>query len=480
MKMTQNVSPRPVIGLMTASEIAEYNTRKNSTHTAIWNEMVGYANAFVNGVAAPNYGNGLNERAQWRPTLTQSPTYNRTPINIGSGPSSDNPVWNASNHHLGIIIAAFMARVLRDTEPTTATTYRNSVRDYLLTESAVPNLNFTLTAWTDYTAYLQYDMSHLQVAQIVGKWVLAYRYIRDDLTSGERATLDPWITNCYKWCHMWPRSQMSRTMININEKKWRKSLTSESVAESMYEGAPYQGARMQTSGVINRTLIALIGAAHGAAIFNDTYIMESIISMWKLYIQYGAFGDACDFAEYTRHLINAPDTAYNYMLTTSVSLAVVADIIYRAGYENLFDYETTLGDISYFPSNPRSSTYSSQPKSLKKAIIRLININAGNPRLYKPGFDGDSTRAFCSRYDFLDTGTAMRTQWTVHALALANRYYQDPLIAQAIDWQVPGAPIKGNLPQSDYTETLTYAQPFHMQVPSNFTHKGLPHPLMMV
>jgi hypothetical protein len=338
--------------------------------------------------------------------------------------------------------------------------YKKAVRNELITMAGLPGTQWQGTVWRGVNDSCLDDLpnGYDPALQIVGTWgrklVLAYDFIRFELSISDRTTLDRWFINfgmrfeipIYKRVleTIWP---------NRSVDDYRSSPYAAQYAYILYYNGPQWGwwhsgwANWMTAGMGTISLIGLVT--------DDPYLKNQGKRYFKELVRYGmwpegAVGDLYRWDADGYNGASPCSKGWAYAGAQLGDMALMAEGYARAGDKSLYNYTTTEG---YNGTSNGSSV-----KGLKMAILYYQGLVNGS--IVKPG-TRDARKVADARYridsrcdDFASTGETGAMNWRgIHDIwsgAVANRYYRDSMITQGYRRQQSGAPAYPSDPNGIY------------------------------
>jgi len=315
------------------------------------------------------------------------------------------------------------------------TTYRDAVKDQLLTQAGTTGTDWASTSlWSGATCLAILEETpkygthpYLRIHAWLTKLVIGYSYIRNYIPTPDRNTIDAWFLKGGLRFERHERiSRAEKRFPNRNADNYDEDGTPQDPAYNLYFGGNFwswgQGswANQSAGGTVHFALVGIL--------LDNTYLKELGKRWFFEMVRYGmypsgAIGDTYRWNDRFEDGLNVnPCKGFYYPANVLGPASYIAEAFARTGDTSLYDYSTTDG----YPHNLGG------PKSLKLALQYLHKLVDGTVVIY--GTD-DAGKATDARYridgdcsDFTSTGVQGATN-TKHVndiiSAVGNRYYQD-------------------------------------------------------
>ena len=238
--------------------------------------------------------------------------------------------------------AAFFALVMNDS------TVRNQVRDSLLVQVAKPGTDFSNSAkWClGSTTRLNDNHPAFPAGEWLNRIILAYDYIRHDLSSENQNTIDTWFINAANYM----KFDSMQNLIDSNygnEANWLNGIFTSSAATNC--GGSQGQTHINGNDICNagkwfnnrRTHMVSFVAMAGIA-FNLSSEKAWSKRFFKEYIKYHVYPDSTLNELHRSHGGNN-DNGWAYAAQTFGRMIQIADTFARAGDTELYDYTTSEG-----------------------------------------------------------------------------------------------------------------------------------------
>jgi len=420
-----------------------------------WTDLQADADKFLNGQSW--FSNETAEDAHWNPSAVQDDT---SPYRGSANPVSIKQAfqWGAT-----IVDCAIAGSMLLGKGNSTGQPYMDKVINYLKVDAGNSVLDFSNTSTWMSDGYLNGDANRLDVAMWASRQIEAWRYARPYASAADRTTIDTYIRNMARWCVAWPARLVQK---NYSDGNWRADTTDampstliqrtgtnyydQFAGGYLYEGGPKM-AWTGAGGMENRQLMSFGTGAAGAQIVGDTQTLADVKKLFFLFLKYYLQGDACDMQDMVRNYQDTGNNGITYPIVAVDGLVRAADALALSGDTSLLTMETTGGAVHN--ADPSRNTTSTQPKSLKKAIQRIIDIVTRKTTLYAVGHGGDAT--YILDFQTGSDSSGNRSRWSPAFIMGSWSYLypdlKDKLLAIG-NWTDPGLPPKGTSPDGDWSE----------------------------
>ena len=322
------------------------------------------------------------------------------------------------------------------------TTYRTAVINELITLAGLAGLQWGGSRWTCTGMYTTTANPAQEIMAWMGKVTMAYDYVRADMSGGQQATMDAWLTAFVT------RFQDNNYMRHLRT-RWPNRASDDYTTTGslgftaqylLYFGGPSWGEWFRAWN--NQ-------AAHGyrtfgliAIVLNNSTMKTEAKRFIKEFVRYqiwsnGTIGDSYRWHEdgYTNNNASACSKGYGYPIGQFGSILMVAEAFARTGDLELYDYTTSEG------------AHGSAGGSKNLLLGMTALANQGNGTVARMGTTS-ATKATDVRYrldpdcsDFTTTGEPGSANWHTSqdiSLAIGNRYYKSTAITQAYRRQRSG------------------------------------------
>lgn len=264
--------------------------------------------------------------------------------------------------------AAFAWLMIQDT------TYRDAVRDELLTQAGLAGTAWdSTTVWSgDCLAVLTDPTAVLEVHTWLYKLLVAYDYIRNDISAGQRTTLDAWFTvAATRFVYL--------LNVHIAEKRWplRSSDTYDTsplapgTSVTLYHGGPL---RYSWHGGWNNITVfeAIFGGLVGVLTNDATLIGHGKRYLTEM-VRYGMWSDGGLLEQSRWHDSNGyPCRGFFYTWDMLIGPVLFADALARSGDTSMLAYTSSVGYLG-----TEGGT-----KSLQGAVTHAVNLVNGTVSKY--------------------------------------------------------------------------------------------------
>ena len=309
------------------------------------------------------------------------------------------------------------------------TSYRTAVQNELQAQAGTTGTNFANT-----TLWCINGNGQLDIPNWIFKLLLSYDFIRNDISAGNRATLDAWFTAAAVW--------LEGNVHEIVNKRWpnRKlgDYSSSPMAAGSSQGNVYRTAmeaRNWHAAWFNKptTQTRTFGSI-GVIVSNATHKTEAkrFFKEWMRYaVCYTNCGDTVTQLEYYRCCGNNssffPGLGYHYAASALTSMTFLADILARNGDTELYEYSTSEGTHGT-EGGPKTlpAAITTHLKMGRKAIARCgvkASVSLGSCNIHTNigyFYPGDPTAGITTT----QTG-AWHSVEDTYPSTLANVYFQD-------------------------------------------------------
>ena len=365
-----------------------------------WNRIKVNADAFLANPSAQRWAGN---------TLGRCPTH------------SDRSFQPANTLGRQIRDAAFAYLITGDTN------YKTAVRNELMAQAATAGVKWDGPLWSGGNCASNLNGTHLPVLSIhvwMGKMVLAYDFIRHELSSTDKAALDQWFRafstrfydNNYKYTieKRWPKR---------SQDDYSSSPYSTAPAYKLYFGGPdwswwHNGwNNTMTTGVMTHGLIGIM--------LGDSYLKSQASRFVKEFIKYniwstGHLGDIHRWNDGT-----TPCKGFWYPGAQMADTLLLAEAFARIGDTSLYTYATSDG---YAGTSGGNKSLKLMIQTLQGTVNHTVNrfgtLDANKAKDNRYRIDGD-----CN--DFKSTGEPGAIDWDGIDdtwAVIANRYYKDDAI----------------------------------------------------
>jgi hypothetical protein len=334
---------------------------------------------------------------------------------------------------LGVAPPWSRGRLLRDAAfaylITGNTAYKNAVRNELLTQATLPGVQWAGPLWSAPTC----DETKLGDTwnPVLGfhNWMLhmlvSYDFMRRDLSSTDRMTLDKWFLDFSK------RFEAVNYKRHL-EKRWPKrdsddyssSPHSTAAFKKMYFNGPdwswWHGAWN------NQFHLGMLVHGLSGIMFDNAYLKKQAKRYFKEFVKYNVWPDGVMGDLHRWNDNGHPCKGFWYTASQAEDTAAMAEAFARTGDFELYQYVTSDGYAGT----------AGGPKSLKTAIITHQGLANASVKRYAATDEALATDARflinsdCSR--FPTTGIVGSYAWRgvndIWAAAIANRFYKDNVI----------------------------------------------------
>ena len=227
------------------------------------------------------------------------------------------------------------------------TSYRTAVQNELLAQAAVTGTNFANT-----TLFCDNGNENLDWPNWITRLAVAYDFIRADISSDNRTTLDAWFLAGAQW--------VEKNLHSVAAKRW-PNRKSDSYGTSLMplgfnEGNPYYGAMFaynwHKAWNNKASAMAKTFGLIGIMLTNTTLRTEAkrYFREWvKYHLCYTNCGDLVTVGEYWRCCTvgqtpnRFPNLGYHYVGTALANMVFLADLFARKGDFDLYNYSSTEG-----------------------------------------------------------------------------------------------------------------------------------------
>jgi len=233
-------------------------------------------------------------------------------------------------------------------------------------------------------AYAEWQMKFLQAYAYVGK---------DYFTEGEREIIEQWLRDGAEW-----HQQL------VNEKSLNQLFIQRGVPMENYKLNPSHWTYKNLSSGLthrdgyriysiskwynNRRIGQVKFVTHAGVLLNDESMKKTGSNVFKEWLAF-YWNEAGYPYELHRSTPNRPQGGLGYLGDTMMRIAEIARILFLDGYENLFEFKTSL----YINDLDGSLVQGNVNKSLEWAIMKIRKnfMENDSPKVYPYGSSGNST-----------------------------------------------------------------------------------------
>lgn len=314
---------------------------------------------------------------------------------------------------------------------TGTTSYLTAVTNALITYSQQAGMDFTNTSlWcADGSAVNQQPI--FDAANWLIKLVIAYDFIRADISAGNRATLDAWfqgmthfsdrVAAAFEPGEAWPfysdHLNGNFTLTGTGSTQFNTLVTQTSSEQTITHFGGYNVSQGQQ--VYNNRLgvIAALGGLVGV-MFDDSDAINKFKAYVKEAIQFATFPDGT-YYEFNRWLEAAPPLGLGYAAAHWCFLTVVIDALARNGDFDLYNYSTSNGS----GGTGGTTSAAGGPKTFRTIMTMFSNFVIPSVTRYIPGHNGEANY----RIDTVDEVFGESKAHDVW-ISMPNLYWRDTTI----------------------------------------------------
>jgi len=408
----------------TQEEIDIWNQRRiNGPYTDDWNRIKANADAFVASPSGTWIGNQLNS-----PWLGLNVRKGLQPPNHYPGGPSDGSGGDGNRAHgAKARDAAFVYMLTGDTK------YRDPVRSLLLNQAATAGTNFcNTTKWpTDYLklsgngwTYSDFNISIWQ-----RELVYAYSYIRNSLSSADKATLDAWFNCASKWWYTILHAEVVGVFPNRLNQSWTQSPTCTNYRLTHLGG--YMTTKLGYRWDNKRMSYAAFVGAVGAVTGDPTSLFRAKLQV-KEWLMFNTYADGTVWDQQRWNDDGNPQTGWGYAATVVGSVITIVDQVARAGDTELYTFSTSSGTCGS----------EGGPKALLNVLQHLNDLQNHNVHAYA------STTSTSNAWQLIDADGESPNPNIRHyvsdlAVCQANVFYKDSKVQQLCQRSTPSSPNSG-------------------------------------
>jgi hypothetical protein len=382
--------------------------------------------------------------------------------------------------------AAFVAMVIKESDPGLSGQLSAIVRSVLLKQAKVANLDVTNSSPGQTTFWPRYgsnawtrNISDLGPGFVMSSFLqsmlFAYDYLKEDFTASERKELDTWFYNQAEyWGHTVDVSH-DYYFVNRNSGNWSLTKAGEEMEQGRHPGirtktrfyAPDKpgggGLRRDGNGNVIRVLpvgredipsnyidspnevsgfsvrynnrfgnlskfVALVGIMQ-----DKENLKKSAKLYWKETMMFAVYPDGLP-GEMERWVAREPQAGWGYATFVADQLLTVADAFARSGDFELYEYSTRHGVYG-------TECKSGEPaKTLKRVIEGMLKLLDGTYTYYATSTAGGVGDIENRIWDRLKSGAGHRGGYWVNDnwFSQANVYYKDNYIKNGYLRKNPG------------------------------------------
>jgi hypothetical protein len=300
---------------------------------------------------------------------------------------------------------------------------RNAVRDELLAQASNPGTNFENT-----TLWCTNGTSQLDVPNWMMKLLVSYDFIRNDISTENRATLDTWFTAFGNYLEGQVHAQARIRWPNRKNDNYSSS----PMPLGSDVGPVYYGGimlRQWHTAWLNKTaaMTRLFGSI--GIVTNNTALKTEAKRFFKEHMRYNICYTNCGgivtHVEYFRWKNSFPTLGYHYAASSLTSLGWLAERFARLGDYELLDYSTSDG-FGGTEGGPKTLQAAVQTHLdiARHAIIRCGRATASECNNVNARIDyhypGDSTTGWTTGQDPL-----WHSIEDTYPITLLNIYYRN-------------------------------------------------------
>jgi hypothetical protein len=400
----------PVAIHATQAEIDIWKQRsKSGPYLDDWNRILSRAKTFL---SAPD--------AELWPGNQTNQAWDAPKVKNGQQPPNDHPGRRKGD---GLRDAGFVYLLTGDSS------YRNAIRQTLLTQAKAPGTNFSdRTKWNPTAEVLAHD--NFEIANWLRKLAYGYSYIRSTLSPTEIATIDAFFLNAATY---W-----DKVIHNLAKSRFPQRYQDDYRAPA----SPYNPGSLQGKTHWNGYTVynfhdpwKNIQATHNAMVavvgvlLKNATLKDHAKRFVKEFLMFAVARDGTVVDQY-RWKGATPQVGYMYAGTQIGSIVVAADHLARAGDTELYTFQTSAGFHGW----------AGGPKSLLLVLQRYANITIGERQLGGGVLVYASTTATTDPAKRIGPGT---THATDLVMLPANLYYQDSLVNTSVRRTMPSHPANG-------------------------------------
>jgi hypothetical protein len=256
------------------------------------------------------------------------------------------------------------------------TTYRDAVRDTLLAQTGIAGSSFAnTTKWCTDNAE-RAGAGDFEIANWLRKLVYGYSYIRNGLSSGDRATIDAWFLNAGNW---WAKRLNNIVNINFPNQATENytCLGCPGASHGLLYFGGLTGWQFQLTWSNKEMAYAAMVAAIGVTVDNADFkaAAKKRAKEWLMF-NVGPLGDVY---ELLRWQDGNAQTGFLYAGAVIGSVLTIADHLARAGDTELYIFSTTAG-LQGFGGSPK--TLQLVAERYAKFVIAERGLGAGGVTVY--------------------------------------------------------------------------------------------------
>jgi hypothetical protein len=289
-----------------------------------WTRILGKADAFLNNPTAERWS-GQTTAACWNPRDSSPPAL--------PGRARGEKLRDAGFAYL----------------VTGTTGYRETVRAELLAQAAMVGTNFgDARRWCNSTDNPIGDGYSHEIVNWLTKLIFGYSYIRENLSSSDKSTLDKWFLDAGKFWENVVAVILERRFPNRNQDDYttRGPGYGSILPEVQCGITHYAGFKACDwhEGWNNRNAAQIRYVAMAGILANDTFLKNQAKRYFREWLAYAVFPDGTD-QEYKRwsDYDNSPTLGWSYAGLKIGAMTSIADHFARIGDFELYNYSTSNG-----------------------------------------------------------------------------------------------------------------------------------------
>ena len=409
-------------------------------------ELAVWQDRMVNGPYKSDGDVSSNSPGDWDRIASNAATFLSNPSAIRWTGQPGGSCWSALSNPPALPANRRTGETLRDAAfyylLTGDVDYRNAVTTELLGQAGEVGTDFTDSVrWDIGDSCASGDSWSWEITMWLRKLLYGYDYIRSDISSGDRTTLDTWFNDAATF---W-ETNVHKTVIQ----RFPNRLTDDYTPPQPFDVilAPvltHLGGHITSSfheGWNNRSGSHLLFATLSGLVTGNTTLQARGKRWFQEWVRFANFADGTN-AEFNRWLPGAPTLGLRYSSVVIGEMIMMADAFARTGDTSLYDYSTSLG---YTGADP-DLVAAGGPKTLRSIVTLWAQHMDGTIVRYgtdDAGNDGDPDY----KIDSIDEIEGSATNADTY-LAPGNLFWQDAYIKSIYMRSAAGTPAYPATPAS--------------------------------